>query len=128
MRCPSKTAARYTCINRYLLPVWSKVGLSASWIDSRITIIDAVRRGEIDIATKLKVEQIADRRICSIHTERVGVTRVHSRLLEKAFEPSGHLDTNNVASGIPAPEVVKSYRCCAPHPPIHRSDSVMRHL
>jgi DNA-binding GntR family transcriptional regulator len=59
-RVLAQLAGLYTCINRYLLPVWSKVGLSASWIDSHITIIDAVRRGEIDFATKLIVEQIAE--------------------------------------------------------------------
>jgi DNA-binding GntR family transcriptional regulator len=59
-RALAHLAGLYTCINRYLLPVWSKVGLSAGWINSHITIIEAVRRGEIDTATKLIVDQIAE--------------------------------------------------------------------
>ncbi|HZP77210.1 MAG TPA: GntR family transcriptional regulator [Pseudolabrys sp.] len=59
-RILAQLAGLYTCINRYLLPVWSKVGLSAGWVDSHITIIDAVRGGEIEVATKLIVDQIGE--------------------------------------------------------------------
>ena len=59
-RVLAQIAGLYTSINRYLLPVWSKVGLSAGWIGSHVTIIDAVLRGDIDIATALVVEQIAE--------------------------------------------------------------------
>jgi DNA-binding GntR family transcriptional regulator len=58
-RLLAQLAGLYTCINRYLLPVWSQVGLSAGWIDSHVTIIEAVSRGDIDAATNLIVEQIA---------------------------------------------------------------------
>ena len=58
-RVLAQIASLYTSINRYLLPVWSKVGLSAGWVDSHITIIDAVHRGDIDVASRLIVEQIA---------------------------------------------------------------------
>jgi DNA-binding GntR family transcriptional regulator len=59
-RLLAQIASLYTCINRYLLPVWSKVGLSPGWVDSHMTIIEAVRRGDIDTAATLIVEQIAE--------------------------------------------------------------------
>jgi DNA-binding GntR family transcriptional regulator len=59
-RLLAQIASLYTCINRYLLPVWSKVGLSPRWVDSHMTIIEAVRRGDIDTAATLIVEQIAE--------------------------------------------------------------------
>jgi len=59
-RALAQLAGLYTCINRYLLPVWSKIGLSAGWTNSHMTIIESVRRGEIDAATKLIVDQIAE--------------------------------------------------------------------
>jgi len=59
-RLLGQIAGLYTSINRYLLPVWSKVGLSANWIESHVAIIDAVRRGDIDGAEALIVNQISE--------------------------------------------------------------------
>jgi DNA-binding GntR family transcriptional regulator len=48
----------YRSINRYLLPVWNEVGLSADWMDSHMLIVDAVRAGDADRACRLVVDQI----------------------------------------------------------------------
>ena len=48
----------YVNINRYLLPLWSRVGLSAGWTDSHLMIVDAVRRGDVERAAELVRAQI----------------------------------------------------------------------
>jgi DNA-binding GntR family transcriptional regulator len=47
----------YSNINRYLLPVWSAVGLSPNWIDSHMRIVTAIRGQRIEEACELIVEQ-----------------------------------------------------------------------
>lgn len=56
--------ATHLAINRYLLPIWQRVGLAEDWDESHAAIIDALRRGEIDEAaemTRLQIEEAADR-------------------------------------------------------------------
>lgn len=45
-------------INRYVLPIWRDVGLSADWDDSHREIVDALRAGDIDKAAGLTGDQI----------------------------------------------------------------------
>jgi DNA-binding GntR family transcriptional regulator len=47
-------------INRYVLPVWRTVGLSADWSESHRMIVDALRAGEVNVAVDLTRRQIAD--------------------------------------------------------------------
>jgi DNA-binding GntR family transcriptional regulator len=56
-RLLAQIAGLYQSINRYLLPAWASSGLSANWIESHLTIVAAVRNGDLDQACRLIVEQ-----------------------------------------------------------------------
>jgi DNA-binding GntR family transcriptional regulator len=45
-------------INRYVLPVWRTVGLSADWGDTHHEIVDALRAGDVDEAARVTGAQI----------------------------------------------------------------------
>lgn len=45
-------------INRYVLPVWRTVGLSADWDDSHREIVDALRAGDVEQAARMTGDQI----------------------------------------------------------------------
>ncbi|MEK7751719.1 MAG: GntR family transcriptional regulator [Acidobacteriota bacterium] len=45
-------------INRYVLPVWRTVGLSADWDDSHSEIVDALRAGGVEAAAEMTRQQI----------------------------------------------------------------------
>ncbi len=57
-RLIGQIANLYRSINRYLLPVWSAIGLSPGWVDSHMLIVKGVRDRDIDYACQLIVEQI----------------------------------------------------------------------
>ncbi|MCC7276524.1 MAG: GntR family transcriptional regulator [Alphaproteobacteria bacterium] len=48
----------YVNISRYLSPLWQRVGLSPGWVESHMTIVDAIARGDVDAAARLVTEQI----------------------------------------------------------------------
>lgn len=61
--------ATHLAINRYLLPVWRRVGLSEDWDESHAAIVDALRRGDVDAAaevTRHQIEEAADRVLAAI--------------------------------------------------------------
>ncbi len=45
-------------INRYVLPVWRTVGLSADWDDTHHEIVDALRAGDVEQAARVTGAQI----------------------------------------------------------------------
>ncbi len=45
-------------INRYVLPVWRTVGLSADWDDTHREIVDALRAGDVEEAARVTAAQI----------------------------------------------------------------------
>jgi DNA-binding GntR family transcriptional regulator len=45
-------------INRYVLPVWRTVGLSADWDDTHHEIVDALRTGNVEEAARMTGAQI----------------------------------------------------------------------
>lgn len=47
----------YQGINRYLLPAWTRSGLSTDWVDSHLLIVATIRDGNIDAACRLIVDQ-----------------------------------------------------------------------
>lgn len=49
----AQIASLYTNINRYLLPLWSRVGLSANWVGSHMAIIKKIKDGDINGAADL---------------------------------------------------------------------------
>ena len=57
-RLLDQIASLYRSINRYLLPVWNDVGLSPNWVGSHMLIVKAARRRDIDLASRLVVDQI----------------------------------------------------------------------
>lgn len=57
-RLLAQIGALYVNINRYLLPLWSRVGLSAHWADSHLTIVEAIRAKDFDKAVRLVRDQI----------------------------------------------------------------------
>lgn len=57
-RLLAEIGALYVSINRYLLPMWSAVGLSEDWVDSHMEIVLAIKSKKIGRAKKLIVEQI----------------------------------------------------------------------
>jgi DNA-binding GntR family transcriptional regulator len=59
-RLLAQIASLYRSINRYLLPVWARYGLSAGWVESHLTIVTAVRDNKIDEACRLIVEQAVE--------------------------------------------------------------------
>jgi DNA-binding GntR family transcriptional regulator len=68
----------YISISRYMLPVWASIGLSAGWDASHLGITAALRRNEIDDASKMLVDQIreaADR--VRTHLERTSGRHIH---------------------------------------------------
>ncbi len=56
-RLLAQIAGLYQSINRYLLPVWATSGLSPAWVDSHLTIVAAIRRGDLDEACRFIVDQ-----------------------------------------------------------------------
>src|SRR3546814_20409787 len=50
-------ASLYTNINRYLLPLWSRVGLSADWVGSHMAIVQKIKDGDINGAADLLASQ-----------------------------------------------------------------------
>lgn len=56
-RLLAQIAGLYVSINRYLLPLWSRVGLSPAWVASHLTIVEAIRRQDIDEAARLVTKQ-----------------------------------------------------------------------
>ena len=50
-------AGLYQSINRYLLPAWASFGLSPGWVESHQLIVSTVRKGDIDDACRLIVDQ-----------------------------------------------------------------------
>ncbi|ARP97856.1 GntR family transcriptional regulator [Pseudorhodoplanes sinuspersici] len=59
-RLLSQIEALQVAINRYVLPVWRAVGLSADWGESHQMIVDALRAGKVKVAVDLTRQQIAD--------------------------------------------------------------------
>jgi DNA-binding GntR family transcriptional regulator len=57
-RAQSQIDVLYVSINRYLLPAWSAVGLSAHWEDSHLQITAAIRQGNPERAAQLVADQI----------------------------------------------------------------------
>lgn len=47
----------YQGINRYLLPIWARSGLSADWAESHLRIVAKIREGNIEGACRLIVHQ-----------------------------------------------------------------------
>jgi DNA-binding GntR family transcriptional regulator len=63
-RLLSQIEALHVAINRYVLPVWRTVGLSADWDESHRSIVDALKAGDVDTAvnlTKGQIEEAAER-------------------------------------------------------------------
>jgi len=54
----SQISSLQVAINRYVLPVWRAVGLSADWDDSHRDIVTALRAGDVDTAARLTGDQI----------------------------------------------------------------------
>ena len=57
-RLLAQISSLQVAINRYVLPIWRTVGLSADWDDSHRVIVDALRAGDIDAAVALTSDQI----------------------------------------------------------------------
>jgi DNA-binding GntR family transcriptional regulator len=57
-RLLGQISALQIAINRYFLPVWRTVGLSAGWDDSHRLIVNALRENDIDEAARLTADQI----------------------------------------------------------------------
>ncbi|MDA9549354.1 MULTISPECIES: GntR family transcriptional regulator [unclassified Bradyrhizobium] len=57
-RLLSQISALQIAINRYVLPVWRTVGLSADWDDSHRDIVNALRAGDVEQAARLTGDQI----------------------------------------------------------------------
>ena len=57
-RLLSQISSLQVAINRYVLPVWRAVGLSADWDDSHRDIVTALRAGDVDTAARLTGDQI----------------------------------------------------------------------
>lgn len=53
----AQIASLYTNINRYLLPLWSRVGLSEDWVGSHMAIVRKIRAGDINGAADLIASQ-----------------------------------------------------------------------
>jgi DNA-binding GntR family transcriptional regulator len=63
-RLLGQIASLQVAINRYVLPVWRTVGLSADWDDSHSEIVDALRAGDVEAAaemTRLQIQKAMDR-------------------------------------------------------------------
>jgi DNA-binding GntR family transcriptional regulator len=77
-RLLAQIASLYQSINRYLLPAWASAGLSANWVESHLTIVAAIRSGDLDQACRLITEQTlesSDRvqtQLWSVHKETEG--------------------------------------------------------
>jgi len=59
-RLLAQISALYVNINRYLLPLWSRVGLSPDWVDSHLVIVGAVRHHDFEGAARLIADQIVE--------------------------------------------------------------------
>jgi DNA-binding GntR family transcriptional regulator len=57
-RLLSQISSLQLAINRYVLPVWRTVGLSADWDDTHREIVDALRAGDVDEAARMTGAQI----------------------------------------------------------------------
>jgi len=57
-RLLGQIASLQVAINRYVLPIWRTVGLSADWDESHQVIVDALREGDVDKAASLTGDQI----------------------------------------------------------------------
>ena len=59
-RLLTQIGSLYVNITRYLLPLWARVGLSEDWVDSHLDIVSSIRDGDIEEASRLIVDQIAE--------------------------------------------------------------------
>jgi DNA-binding GntR family transcriptional regulator len=59
-RLIAEIGSLYVSINRYLLPMWSAVGLSPDWDESHLDIVVALREGKVKKAKRLVVDQIIE--------------------------------------------------------------------
>lgn len=57
-RLLAQIASLQVAINRYVLPIWRTVGLSADWDDTHRDIVDALRAGDVDRAAGMTGAQI----------------------------------------------------------------------
>jgi DNA-binding GntR family transcriptional regulator len=57
-RLLAQISSLQVAINRYVLPVWRTVGLSADWDDTHHEIVDALRAGDVDEAARMTGAQI----------------------------------------------------------------------
>lgn len=57
-RLLAQISSLQVAINRYVLPVWRTVGLSADWDDTHCEIVDALRAGKVDEAARVTGAQI----------------------------------------------------------------------
>ena len=57
-RLLAQISSLQVAINRYVLPVWRAVGLSADWDDTHHEIVDALRAGDVDQAARMTGAQI----------------------------------------------------------------------
>jgi DNA-binding GntR family transcriptional regulator len=57
-RLLAQISSLQVAINRYVLPVWRSVGLSADWDDTHSEIVDALRAGDVDEAARMTGAQI----------------------------------------------------------------------
>jgi DNA-binding GntR family transcriptional regulator len=61
-RLIAQIAHLHLSINRYILPMWSRFGLSDDWDQSHEDIVDAIRANRIDTAKQIVVDQIHESR------------------------------------------------------------------
>lgn len=57
-RLLAQISSLQVAINRYVLPVWRTVGLTADWDDTHREIVDALRAGDVDGAVRMTADQI----------------------------------------------------------------------
>ena len=59
-RLIAQVAHLHLGINRYMMPMWTRHGLSEDWDESHEGIVEAIRTGRIDAAKRIVVDQIVD--------------------------------------------------------------------
>jgi DNA-binding GntR family transcriptional regulator len=57
-RLLAQISSLQVAINRYVLPIWRSVGLSADWDNTHSDIVDALRRNDVEKAARLTAAQI----------------------------------------------------------------------
>ncbi len=73
-RLIAQIANLHLSINRYVLPMWSRHGLSDHWDQSHVDIVDALRAGDVAHAQRIVVDQIEAARDRVLHALRLAKT------------------------------------------------------